>query len=158
LDAQDLLDGARPPRPRLHRRVVGHDRDRTAVDAPHAGDDAVGGEVGRLAVGEEPVLGEFAPRVEQELEPPPAEQLALLGVLLVVLLGTPGARLLGARGELGRRVFVAHLSSPRSRGLGAPGRSAAPRSRVATLLARARSDIISPGSGAGASRRTRAAP
>ena len=44
-EPHDLLDGARAPRPGLHRRVVGHDADRAPVDPADAGDDAVGGQV-----------------------------------------------------------------------------------------------------------------
>ena len=47
LDAEDLLDRARAPRPGLHRRVVGHDGDRPPVHPPDAGDHAVGGQIAR---------------------------------------------------------------------------------------------------------------
>ena len=49
LDAHDLLDGARAPRPGLDRRVVGHDRDRAPVHAADARDDAVGRQIARGA-------------------------------------------------------------------------------------------------------------
>ena len=42
-----IFSTVRPPRPRLHRRIVGHHADRAPVDLAQPGDDAVGGEVGR---------------------------------------------------------------------------------------------------------------
>ena len=42
LDPEDLLDRLRPPRARLHGRVVGHQRDLAAADQRQAGDHAVG--------------------------------------------------------------------------------------------------------------------
>src|SRR5262249_21120372 len=103
-----LLDGARAPRPGLDRGVVGHDRDRAAVDAADAGDHAVGGEVRRLAVGQERVLDERRAVVAQARQALAAEQLPFLGVLSVGLLRAAGARLGRARRELGRSVVVGH--------------------------------------------------
>src|SRR3989304_1118238 len=56
LDPDDLLNRLLPPGAGLHRVVVGHDADTAAADLPDAGDDPVGGRVGLLAPGEQPVL------------------------------------------------------------------------------------------------------
>ena len=97
-EADDLLDGARAPRTRLHRRVVGHHAHRPAVDRADAGDDAIGGQVvgRRQRVREQPVLDERA-LVEQQVEPIAHEEL-VLGRELVAL-GSRGC--LRERGRLG---------------------------------------------------------
>ena len=64
---------------------------------PVPGDDAVGRELGVEAVGERRVLDE-APRVDQAGDAVADEELALLGVLLVVLGGPSGF-------DAGQRVF-----------------------------------------------------
>ena len=107
LDADDLLDGLGPPRAGLHRRVVGHDGDRAAADAPEAGDDAVGAEPVLLPVGEQRLLDERVV-VEQPRDPLAHRQLALLGGLLAVAVGTAGV---GAVQRLLEVLAVGHRSS-----------------------------------------------
>src|SRR5437764_793742 len=58
LDAQDLLDRLGAPRARLHRRVVGHQRERPPVARADAGHHPVGAEALLLPVGEQRLLGE----------------------------------------------------------------------------------------------------
>ena len=109
--ANDLLDGARAPRPGLHGGVVGHQGNGPAIDRRGARDHPVGRQAGRQHVGEGAVLGEAA-RVGQQLDPVPGKQLAARRRLLVVTLGAaagdPGPDLgkirmgypLGARREV----------------------------------------------------------
>src|SRR5438270_776899 len=90
LDADDLLDGLRPPRAGLDRRVVGHHGHRPSGHPRHAGDDAVGAEALLLPVGEQRLLGEGA-GVHEPLDALADRELALLGRLLPVPLGAAGA-------------------------------------------------------------------
>ncbi len=83
--ADDLLDGPGTPGAGLHRRVVGHQRDRPPVNRGSSGDHAVGRQSARQHVGERAVLCEAA-GVNQQLDPVPGEELALRGGLLVVTL------------------------------------------------------------------------
>ncbi len=86
LDAQDLLDRAPAPRAGLHRRVVGHDRPRGGRRCSAVpGDDAVGRQLGIEVVGEGGVLRRSSPASTQAGDALAGEELALLGVLLVVL-------------------------------------------------------------------------
>ena len=85
LDADDLLDRPRPPRSRLDGGVVGHHRAGTAVEHTDAGDDPVGGEVRRLAVGHQPVLDEVTSRVEEAGDALAGEEFSLTRRLLVRL-------------------------------------------------------------------------
>src|SRR5262249_15306374 len=106
--AHDLLDRPRAPGAGLDRGVVRHDGDRAPVHAPDAGDDAVGREVARERVDEQAVLDPFRMiAVEQARDPVAAEQLALLRVLLVVLLGAAALNGLDRGGELA--VLFAHV-------------------------------------------------
>ena len=89
LDADDLLDRLRAPRPGLDGRIVRHQGDPAAADRAEAGDDPVGSEALDLPVGEHRLLGEAA-RVEQQVDPLADRQLALLGGLLVMAIGTAG--------------------------------------------------------------------
>src|SRR4051794_11286318 len=73
------------PRPRLGRRVVGHDADRPPADRPAARDDAVGAEPVLLPVGEQRLLDEGA-LVEQPVDALAHRELALLGGLRAVAL------------------------------------------------------------------------
>ena len=75
-DPDDLLDRPRAPRARLHRRVVGHQAHRAAVDGRGTGDDAVGRQVAGESVGVEAVLDE-GPLVDEQPDPLAGEQLAL---------------------------------------------------------------------------------
>ena len=77
----DLLHSPCAPGPGLHRRVVGHDRNRTTVDLADSRHDAVRGEVlGRtvaiVGVGQELVLDERT-GVAEQFDPPSDEQLPL---------------------------------------------------------------------------------
>ena len=85
LDAQDLLDRLRPPRARLHGRVVRHQRDPAAADQRHAGHDAVGAEPVLVPVGEQRLLGERL-RVHEPRHALADRDLALVGQPLAVLL------------------------------------------------------------------------
>ncbi len=97
-EPDDLLDGARAPRPGLHRRVVRHHAHRPAVDRADARDDAIRGQVvgRRERVREQAVLDERT-LVEQQVEPVADEQLVLRREL--VALESRGC--LRARGRLG---------------------------------------------------------
>src|SRR3990170_7301644 len=64
---------------------AGRDADPAAADLPDAGDDPVGGRVGLLAPGEQPILLELAAGVEEELETVADEELALLLELVAIL-------------------------------------------------------------------------
>ena len=97
-EPHDLLDGAGPPRPRLHGGVVGHHAHRAAVDGAHAGDHAVGGQVGSGGVGQQGVLHE-RPGVQQQVQPVADEELALLGQLVAPLGQVPGERTLRGGGH-----------------------------------------------------------
>ena len=105
LDPEDLLDRLRPPRAGLHRGVVGHERDRAAVDRAHPGHDPVGAEPVRLPVGEQRVLAEAA-GVEQLRDALADRQLALAGGLVAMALGPAGE---GARGGV---LEVGHHRQP----------------------------------------------
>ena len=83
-EPHDLLDRARAPRARLHRRVVRHHAHRAAVDAADAGDDTVGREIAGERVGEQRVLDERVV-VEEQREPVAHEQLVLPRELLALL-------------------------------------------------------------------------
>ena len=106
----DLLDRARSPRAGLHRRIVGHDAHRSAVDRAGAGHHAVGGEVVGGGVRQQAVLDERA-GVDQQVDAVADEQLALLGQLGRPLGEVAGQGPLGGRrqhrlvdGALGRSV------------------------------------------------------
>jgi hypothetical protein len=88
-DANDLLDGARPPRAGLHGRVVRHQADRPAVDGRGAGDNPVGRKVAGEHVGVQPVLDEGTV-IDEQPDALAGEQLALLRVGVVVLRRTAG--------------------------------------------------------------------
>ena len=102
----DLLDGARPPRPGLHRGVVGDDDHRSAVDGPPPGDHAVGRQPRRPGVRVAAVLDEAAV-VDQQRDPVAHVELVLPRQLGRRLLG----RTLGCR-ERGRQP-TAHVRDPR---------------------------------------------
>jgi hypothetical protein len=87
-DPDDLLDGAGTPRAGLDGRVVGHDRHRPAFEGGGAGDDAVGGQVARVDVGEGAVLHKGV-RVDEQPNPLAREELGFRGVRVVVALGAP---------------------------------------------------------------------
>ena len=102
LDAHDLLDGARAPRAGLHRRVVGHDRDRAPVHAPDARDDAVGGQIARrVALAKSPSSTKsLAPSSQSSAMRSRPKSLPGCGVRLVVLGRAALLDLLGERLEL----------------------------------------------------------
>ena len=125
-EAHDLLDRARAPRARLHRRVVGHHAHRAAVDAADAGDDAVGREIAGERVGEQRVLDERA-LVEEQREAVAHEQLVLPRELLPFLGEVPLPRPVGE---------LADAIARRSRGaLVAPGPGARVQERARQLAA-----------------------
>ena len=111
LDAHDLLDGARAPRARLYRRVVGHHRHRATVNLAQPRHHAVGRQLGRRVVGEQPVLDKIVDVVEEQLEPLAHEQLALLRVFFVVLLGAALRDLLDERRQIFRDMWHAPVVS-----------------------------------------------
>ena len=86
LDAEDLLDRLRSPRPGLHGGVVRHQRDRPATHRSHPGDHAVGAQALLLPIGEQALLGQRA-LIEEPRDPLPHRQLLLLGDLLPMPLG-----------------------------------------------------------------------
>ena len=102
----DLLDGARPPRARLDRGVVGDDDDGTAVDRPAPGDDAVGRAARGERVGEAAVLDEGVV-VEEE-----GEAVADVELVLLLELGRGGGRRPG-RGLEGGLEATADVADPR---------------------------------------------
>ncbi len=117
LDAQDLLNGLRPPGARLHGRVVRHQRHGAPVDRAEAGDDAVRAETVLLPVGQQGFLREGA-LIEQQGDALAHRQLALLDRLVAMSLGTPrqraGGRLVERLVALARlRVAGGHRSWPR---------------------------------------------
>src|SRR5262249_21157562 len=65
--------------------IVGHHADGPAEDRADSGDDAVGRRLGLAGAGEEPVLLELGPGVEQKIEPVADEELALGSELVAVL-------------------------------------------------------------------------
>ncbi len=75
-EPDDLLDGSRPPRACFHGRVVRHDADGATVNSAPTGDDAVGGQVAREGVRQQPVLYERA-GVEQQSQAVADEELVL---------------------------------------------------------------------------------
>ncbi len=91
LDPQDLLDRLRPPRARLHGRVVRHQRDLAPADERQARHDAVGAEPLLIPVREQRLLRERL-GIDQARDPLAHGHLALLGGLLVVALGPAGER------------------------------------------------------------------
>src|SRR5687767_6301849 len=99
LRAQNLLDGFRPPRSRLDRRVVGDDYDFAPVNADHGGDDSRRrGLSVVLVVGNQHSHLEHARfRVAQKLNPLASGKLPLLMQLFELL---RSARLAQLRFEL----------------------------------------------------------
>ena len=97
--ADDLLDRAGSPRSSLHRRVVGHQADRPAIDGRRTGDHAVRRQVAGEHVGVDAVLDE-RPLVDEQPDPLAGEQLALLGVRVVVLGCTAGSDAVMQVGEV----------------------------------------------------------
>ena len=93
--AHDLLDGPRTPRTGLHRRIVGHDAHRPALDPRNTRDNAVGRQVGCHRVGEQAVLDERA-RVDEQCNAIADEQLVLTSQFGALLGQVAGERSLGS--------------------------------------------------------------
>ena len=105
LDAQDLLDRLGTPRAGLDRRVVGHQRDRPAIDRADARHHPVGAEPLLPPVGQQRLLGERAV-VQQQRDALAHGQLALLERLLAVALGTASQRAGGRLVQIGQPVAL----------------------------------------------------
>ena len=93
--AHHLLDRACAPRPGLDGGVVGDHHHGPPLDPAHAGDHAVGRQVGGRGVGQQRVLDERV-RVEEACQPVADEELVLLGELVgaagEVAVERPGGR------------------------------------------------------------------
>ena len=105
LGAEHLLDGLRPPGPRLHRGVVGHHHDFPALDDAHAGHNPGSGSLALVEVvgHQEPHLHPRRPLVQEALHALPGRELALSCCRSMRSAPPPARRRPGRSSERARR-------------------------------------------------------